>query len=301
MQNRTPDAAVFILLGQSNATGHDLPMHKEDRIRTPLTNVFGLSRAENQSFDLPELRWSGYISAGMNLAEEQDDTYSAANCLARLWQDAIDGGAVLPDLYIVQIAVGAEGVTEKYMWYPRREKKLIPGKLGTVDISLYPFTRQIFSLLSDSFAKRGKTYEILGIHWRGGEEETDVPVETLRGCLRGIYDEILAGFYNSLGERPPVILHTMACPERTLECDPSGEGLKSMHFVNQTFAELAEANANISLFDIRQAPFYRPNIRTHGIFREDATHYTEETNRWTAQRILEEYRKRMASERKMDF
>ena len=64
--------AVFVIMGQSNATGHDLPMREEDKILTPLTNVFGLDRKYNQSFEKTELFWTGYTSGGMNLAEEQD-------------------------------------------------------------------------------------------------------------------------------------------------------------------------------------------------------------------------------------
>ena len=143
---------VFILLGQSNATGHASPMTEEDRIKEPLTNVYGLQRCNNQSFDITKLTWSHYLGAGTNLAEEQDDTYSLANCFAKKWQSAIDEGEKLPDLYIIQIAIGAEGVTEKYMWYPEREKKIIPGKLGTVDISMYPLALHIFSLLEKSMS-----------------------------------------------------------------------------------------------------------------------------------------------------
>ena len=69
-------ATVFILLGQSNAVGHGIPMREEDKIIEPMENVFGLSRDFNQSFENTELKWSGYTSFGMNLAEEQDNTYS---------------------------------------------------------------------------------------------------------------------------------------------------------------------------------------------------------------------------------
>ena len=155
--NKKTDATVFILLGQSNAVGHALPMREEDKITVPMKNVFGLSRTLNQSFDNPELHWTGYTSFDMNLAESQDDNYSIANCLAQIWQDAVDAGADLPDLHIIQIAIGAEGITDKYMWYPDREKKLIPGPLGTVDISMYPFSLHILSLLRDSFEKLGKS------------------------------------------------------------------------------------------------------------------------------------------------
>ena len=64
-------AAVFILLGQSNATGHGIPMTEEDKLLSPLSHVFGLSREANQSLDLPALTWSGYTSGGMNLAEDK--------------------------------------------------------------------------------------------------------------------------------------------------------------------------------------------------------------------------------------
>ncbi len=280
--------AVFILLGQSNATGHASPMTEEDKIKTPLKNVYGLQRRDNQSFDNTKLTWSNYLGAGTNLAEEQDDTYSLANCLAKEWQAVIDGGAYLPDLYIVQIAIGAEGVTEKYMWYPEREKKLIPGKLGTVDISLYPFSNHIFSLLDESL---DGDYEIMGIHWRGGEEETDVRVAHLKEVLRGIYDRMFDGFYESLGQKVPVILHKMASETRCREMNVTGEDVEAMHFINKTFDELANDNENITTFDVKNAPHYVENERTNGIFLPDGGHYTPQTNMWAARQILEDYRK----------
>ena len=74
MNGNSRDAALMILLGQSNAVGHGLPMAEEDKIKTPLKNVFGLARENNQSFDSQCLCWSGYTGAGMNLGETQDDT-----------------------------------------------------------------------------------------------------------------------------------------------------------------------------------------------------------------------------------
>jgi hypothetical protein len=48
------DAAVLLVLGQSNAHGHGLLMNEEDKIRQPMKNVFGLSRENNQGYDLTE-------------------------------------------------------------------------------------------------------------------------------------------------------------------------------------------------------------------------------------------------------
>ena len=283
-------AAVFILLGQSNAVGHDIPMEKEDYIAEPLKNVFGLHRKDNQSFDIKKLTWSGYQSSGMNLGEEQDHTYSLANCLARQWQDRIDGGEALPDLYIVQIAIGAQGVTEKYMWNPRYEKKLIPGKLGVADISLFSFTCHILSLLDKSFRDMGKDYEIIGLHWRGGEEDTVEDPAMLRRDLAGIYREIFGAFRDILTDCP-VVLHGIFCPERMDFFDPTGQAKKNMEYINEVFLSLVEENEDISFFDIRKAPFFDPVSKGNGIFMEDNVHYTPESNRWVARCVLDAYTK----------
>lgn len=273
-------------------------MLEKDKINTPLKNVFGLHRKYNQSFDINKLTWSGYTSSGMNLAEEQDDTYSLANCLATLWQKEIDGGKDLPDLYIVHIAIGAQGVTEqylqdgstkKYMWNPDYEKKLVSGKLGTVDISLYPFTLHILSLLDDSFKAMGKDYEIMNLLWRGGENDVETPVERLKVILKNIYEEMFSGFYKAIGRRVPVTLNKMAFRERCMEIKPNGDAVISMGYINEVFDELAKENDNISVFDIRSAPFYMENESGHGLFIEDIIHYTPETNKWNAEEIVKEY------------
>lgn len=274
---------VFVLLGQSNAVGHGTPMAEEDIIQTPLKCVFGLNRTENQSYTVEALQWSGYASGGMNLGETQDHTYSLANCLARQWQDAIDGGAALPNLYIVQIAIGAQGVTEGYMWHPDREPKLIPGTLDTVDISLHPLTHHILSLLPQSFAQMGKQPQYV-IHWRGGENDMTVPADTLKTQLLPIYQRLFGDYRQALGQDVPIVLHQLICPERAMEEDPTGEYLKSMDVINDCFQTLAREES-ISLFDARSCPLYDPNSRQHGIFIEDAVHYTPQLNNWAAEEI----------------
>ncbi len=283
-------AAVFILLGQSNAVGHGIPMEEKDIIKTPFSNVFGLSREHNQSFESTRLVWSGYTSFGMNLGEEQDNTYSVANCLASLWQGHIDGGNryELPDLYILQIAIGAQGVTQGYMWHPDREKKLIRGKLGVVDISLFPFCEHIFGLLEESFAKRGTEYEIIGLHWRGGENDVSASSEELSRQLEGIYTKMFDAFARKLGDCP-IVLHRLVCPDRMMALDPSGQYLKNMQYINGVFESLQQKNEHISLFDATDAPQYDPDIYGNGLFIEDAVHFTPQVNRWVADCILKKY------------
>lgn len=286
-------ATVFILLGQSNAVGHGISMREEDKVIKPMKNVFGLCRDFNQSFDNTELQWSGYTSFGMNLAEEQDNTYSLANCLARLWQDEIDRGnkCNLSDLYIVHIAIGAQGVTDGYMWNPSYERKLIPGVLGTVDIALTPFTNHILSLLKDSFDKMGKTFDVMGIHWRGSENDITASWELLKSTAKNIHNEMFKSFCESIGQDVPVILHRLVAHERCMVLDSSGESLKKMYYINQMFDELEAENENISIFDVRKCPHYIPDMRGNGVFIEDVVHYTPETNRWVAKEIFNNYKR----------
>lgn len=285
-------AAVFVLLGQSNAVGHGIPMREEDKIINPMENVFGLCRDFNQSFENTELKWSGYTSFGMNLAEEQDNTYSLANCLAMIWQDEFDKGNKrnIPELYIVHIAIGSQGVTDGYMWNPNYEKKLIPGTLGTVDIALTPFTNHILSLLKDSFDRMHKTFEVVGIHWRGSENDTTASWEILKNDIKNVHIAMFNGFCESIGQYVPIILHRRVSHERCTDLDPSGDKLKKMHYINQVFDELAAENENISIFDVRKCPHYIPDVRGNGIFLEDVVHYTAETNRWVAEEIFNDYK-----------
>ena len=274
--------AVFIMLGQSNAVGYATLMPESERISTPLKNVFGLNRENNLSFDNNSLVWTNYTSDGTILGEENDHTYSISNCLAQFWQNAIDEGKPLPNLYIITIAIGAQGVTEKYMWYPDRPQKLVPGSLGVVDISLCPFATHIFSLLDDSFQRIGEEYEIIGMHWRGGEQEMDVPYDKLECELKETYNELFGKFYDNLGIVPPVILHRIVCEKRAMEIDPSGNWLKNMSYINSVFEELVAENENISMFDVQNAPF-------DGIFLENDLHFKPETNQWVAKTILDKY------------
>ena len=287
-------AAVFILLGQSNAVGDSSFMKDEDKILVPMKNVFGLNRNYNQSFSTKDLQWSGYTSHGMNLAEEQDHTYSLANCLAHLWQQAINSGTPLPNLYIIQIAIGAQGVTDGYMWNPLYPKTLIPGKLGKVNISLYPFTQHIFSLVSQSLTNLGITDAKFSLHWRGGENDTTAEADYLTQNLKNIYESLFSMFQTALGQKIPITVHKHLCFDRcTVMFDKSMWNTKraKLRYLNQVYEELCLENKNIEICDASNAPHYNPDIRGNGIFMEDLIHYNPETNFWAAQEILNSFEK----------
>lgn len=297
------NVAVFILLGQSNASGHDLPMSPEDIFHRPLKNVFGLSRQLNQSFETAELQWSGYESRNMNLGSPKDDTYSLANCLAFKWQQAIDYGVSLPDLYIVHISIGAQGVTEGYMWNPQYPTILHTAELddGSVDISLFSFTKHIFSLLGSSFNQLDINPIYLGIHWLGGENDFSATSEDLFTSLITIYTELFEGFLSAIGQRIPIYLHTLCCEKRCDICEREHHGsksygrfLKNLHTINRVFYALAEENDHITVFETERYPQYDASRADKNLFLSDYVHYRKDVNLWLADVALGEARQKFS-------
>ena len=294
-------AAVFILLGQSNAVGHALPMEDTDKITEPLTHVFGLSRDKNQRLDIDKLTFSGYTSAGMNLAETQDDTYSLANCLAAQWETEAERNPALPDLYIVHIAVGAQGVGSGYMWNPDYPEALIPGPLGTVRISLFPYTEHILSLIKPYFTERGIPYDILSLHWRGGENDAgNGTPDVIIPRVEPVYRQLFSMFTRSLGKMPPTVLYEIDYGEKNyrrtdgVNVDYVRATTPEINAMFRRFAdEMPEVTTihpfSLSLFD-------KTEPDTWGIFLpSDGIHYSADANRELAGIVIsqaaEKYRR----------
>ena len=285
--------AVFMLFGQSNAVGHAMPMDEKDYINVPLKNVFGLNRDPNQSYDITELKFTGYTSFGMNLAETQDNTYSVANCLARRWQDEIDSGNPnnLPDLYIIHIAIGSQGLLD--MWNMRREKVMKPGILGTVDISMYPLATLVLNLFNKYCKDNDLEPDYVGLHWRGGEQEVRRGIDYLEEInLKNEYIKFFTSLRACVNYDVPVVVHKMPFEKVFTKEDPSGGCLATMHYINDVFAKLSNELKDTTVFDPTRCPYYDADQWDFGIFRWDLIHYQGRVNDWVAGEILEEYKKR---------
>ena len=282
--------AIFMLFGQSNATGHGVPMSEEDIIKEPLKNVWGLNREPNQSFDTERLKFSRYTSYGMNLAENQDNTYSVANCLAKRWQNEIDNGTPLPDLYVIQISIGGQGVFG--MWSPDREKKLIPGKLSDVNISMYPFSIHILKLLRKHLDDCQIEPDFVGLHWRGGEQEFWQHINNLKneGRLKNLYKRMIDGWRGALGYDFPVIMHKLNF-EFILRGLEDGKHIPSMNFINEVYSDLCNELPSISMLDTLNAPHYNPESG-YSLFLGDMLHYNPTTNAWVAREIIKDYKEK---------
>lgn len=277
-------APLLIVLGQSNAHAHATKLPENEIIETPLKNVWGLSREYNQAYGLDDVTWTGFTSGGMNLGETQDHTCCVANLFAKKWQDAIDNGADLPDLYVIQISVGAQGVAEfemhgNNMWWPFRPLILKPGPLGVCDISLYPLTTEILSLATMNLTMQGKKPQVIGLHWNQWETETHTGSKALNDA-KANFENLFWGLFTALGsdktgKNIPFYLY------RALTENYESSRIERMNAVLDGFRD---SLANCRIMDPRESELYNDTPKTHGIFMADGIHYTPETNRYFTER-----------------
>ncbi len=275
-------APILIVLGQSNAHAHGTKLPEAEIVHMPMKNVHGLSREYNQAYGLDNVTWTGFTTGGMNLGETQDDTCCLANVFAKKWQDAIDGGADLPDLYVIQISVGAQGVAmfESHngnMWCPFREPKLKPGVLGECDISLYPLTVEILSLAYMNLMASGKKPQVIGLHWNQWEKECHTGSKALNEA-KANYENLFWGLFTALGS------------------DKTGKGIPfylyralSENFdagrverINAVFDEFSETLSDCRIIDLKKSGLYTDEDKLHGIFLPDGIHCTPEAHRYFA-------------------
>lgn len=263
--------AVFVLFGQSNAGGYGLDLAESEKINTPLKNVFGLNR---DHFQLSKpLNWSGYVSRGMNLANYEDDTASVATNLAKKWQAAIDGGANLPDLYIVHIALGGQGITQDFKWHPTSGE-------------LYKKAESCFKNLQKSFADQNKEAEFIGLHWIGGEGDTKMPYGYLAKNLKPLYIKLFNDLYSHLGFSIPTTLYHINCADYW---GKDSEAEYNRTLTNKLFDQLADETEYFQTFNTQNFPGYTPDVPGDGLYGDDKLHYTRDVTNWIADEILKNY------------
>jgi hypothetical protein len=134
--------------------------------------------------------------------------------------------------------------------------------------------------------------DYVGIHWRGGEQETWQHTSNLEGRLKKDYLTIFNGMREAIGADAPIVLHRMPFVQMMKNADPTGKCFDSMNYINGLFYEMAEELPNVSVFDVRECPFYDENAWDMGILRWDLIHYLGPTNDWVAGEILKEYKSR---------
>lgn len=281
-------APILIVMGQSNAHAHGTRLPESERIHTPLKNVFGLSREYNQTYDLSDVVWSGFTTNGMNLGETQDDTCCLANVFAAMWQKAIDGGAELPDLYVIQISIGGQGIAEFEehgwnMWYPLRELRMKPGKFPEADISLYPLTTEILSLSMMNLIAAGKRPKIIGLHWNQWETEVGTGSRAFNEAEKN-FENIFWGFFTALGsdksgKNIPLRLYRPLADGVYLD-----ERRVRMDKMSELFDRFTKKYSDCAVYDLSESPLWNDTPKIHGIYQNDGIHYNCDAHRWFAKK-----------------
>lgn len=283
--NKDADCAVVYIMGQSNAHAHAQPMNEEDIISEPMKNVHMLATEHNQSFDVTDVVWSGFSSYDGNLGETQNCTYSMASFLAKKWQAMIDGGAKLPDLYIVQISIGGQMIVGGE-WDPDYDLPhvLTPGVAGICEIALYNFSMHILPVIHQNLTRNFKNPQAIGLHWIGSEGD----------CFPGSYTkpnfhEIYVNFFNNMikatGFDCPLYLYKVVRIKHTIK---NGHPLEGVEAINNEFEYLTKNMKDCYMVSAQDADFFDPSLDTDNIFSPDMSHYNRYTQEWFADHFLKE-------------
>lgn len=269
---------VLLVFGQSNAHASGVLLPMNERIAEPMKRVFTLPRAENQFYSPAPVVWRGYTSEDTNLGETQDHTDCFPTAYARIWEENA-ARMDLPDLYIIRISIGAQGVTEGYMWHPLHPRRLVPGPRGRADIALFPFSRDVIRRAFDDLRGRGTEPVVLGLHWFGTEEETGVPTQRL-DVLPVLHRVLIRGWREAAGCRVPVIFYKLRCVERSAAM---GEDPRCIETINASFERAAAEEEDVSTADPRDCPLYDPSEPFNNGLYADGCHLSGPVNRWIAE------------------
>ena len=271
------NVALLFVSGQSNAHAHQQIAKESERIVKPLKNVFALDRNPNQSLDIADVVWSGFTGVGKNLGETQDHTCSFAYYVAQSWQSAIDSGKDLPDLYIVQISIGSQGIVNG-MWNSDKEPVLISGDLGSVDISLYPLALKVNELAMSNLKKSGKNPIVIGWHWIGSEQDVR-PGGYDREDFEKRYDDFFDSMLHSIGEPCPLYLYKLYLEKYFAN---RKDVVVNIQAVNDALRRQCDRHDKAFFVELEKSPHWNEADAHNGIFAEDNAHYLAKVQQWFA-------------------
>ena len=273
-QYATSDVAVFIVWGQSNAEGQSSTQFTSGL----LNNVYTLE-AGQRVFTMYDKK------AGQN-GQYYRNTQGAndpASAVGINWQDRIDLGEQLPDLYIIKVARSGNGISydssapaNDNRFYPFKEKSGSTGNfwndhiLGTSDdsTSAYEALRLILADGLRTIVKSGKRPRILGSISVIGEQ--DSKNENTATSFLTNHNQITSMIEETVKEKIKhfiVRLNSVApqFTERTLLIDSQNQLIAQDGRFVGIFPELAGGN----------------------IFIGDGVHYTSATQTYMASVVLE--------------
>ncbi|MFD4910731.1 discoidin domain-containing protein [Kitasatospora purpeofusca] len=272
------DAPVLIVLGQSNAEGWGAPLDAADRTKCQsLDRVKGLNRTDNRAAGATKATWSQYTCAGNNLGDEFNSgrNYTVASATALRWQRATEAGAKLPDLNIIHIAWGSQGIQQtdgsNNRWWPDRDP--------TDVASLFPLATNTIANGLRALQEAGKQPRIIGIHWNQWESEA--------GNVSTISTAHIQQAFLKVFEPLRTISGAPTAPFFLYRPRSTAYNQASTGHATQALTAIA-ASGPYRLLDAANAtsatgtPLYQPNSpQNFGIFT-DGKHYTADVHKWFA-------------------
>lgn len=284
------DAPILVVLGQSNAYGHGTSLPNNLRNTVGFSNVKGLDRRTHNSVGISNVIWSNYKTQGYLIGYSMDNTYNVIGEFSRMWQNEIDKGTNLPDLYVIHIGAGSQGIAEIEKsncnnWWP--------GKA----YSLYPLTNVILDKAIKNLRSQGRNSRIIGIHWNQWETEvwtgSDLALggnnaQAITGALSN-YTNLFNGFFNTLKTRhiPIYLYYPRSGVYR------NSKGMIKITETLQTLVDTNEENdTNFKFIDAAHSPYWNASNwtvekanaspATFGIFQGDNVHYNGQVQKWFA-------------------
>jgi hypothetical protein len=154
---------------------------------------------------------------------------------------------------------------------------MIPGPLGTVDISLYPWTLKVLRLAMAQLRAAKKHPAVIGVHWSAGNDCTQT-VEQL-GDLEKHYQTMFAGFRQAIGQEYTLYIQELLHVDRLKDFGLTAD---SMLFENELQHQRAKADPSVKMISAANSPYWQAGVVGNGIFVADHVHYTEDVQRWFA-------------------
>jgi hypothetical protein len=332
---RPDEVAVLFVMGQSNSAGlnglpADLTLTGASGAGTgggmPAPNVWGIRNdgwgnitgnadGSGAPFTQPIssidhvswVNWTDSTSSDMNLGY-YGGSGNAANFAAYAWQSAINAGEPLPDLYIVHIGWGSQGVDVAddafsgccdwtmhgvNLWQPMLDSSKTP------TYALAPFARRMMYLGLKQILATGKKPRILGLEWNQWEAEaaplnTAGNATTIRRAPQN-YAHLFSSFFAAVGSTFPVMIVkplSVAYDNVTNGIAPyNPAALESMQKV---FGGFIEANSRVfSFVDASKSPDWNGQPPGFGIFDggtlgggDGSVHYNLDTQKWFGEQAL---------------
>ncbi|MFE2722604.1 discoidin domain-containing protein [Kitasatospora sp. NPDC059327] len=283
------DAPVLIVLGQSNAVGWTTKVtNSADKAQCEaFAHVKSLNRLENRVVGALGATWKPYTCVGSNLGQDRYaaygepdiySTYNTATLSALRWERAIKAGTNLPDLHVIHVAWGAQGIQEaagpnRNRWWPDRD-------LADIE-SLHQLTLNTISNGLRALREAGKRPRIIGMHWNQWETETQTASTISADQVQRAFLGVLGPLQTiSGGTSFPVFLYrprTASTHIRTQYVTDALTGLAARPAPNPY--RLLDAAQAVSATG---TPLYDPAIpKNLGIYN-DGIHYTRAVQEWFA-------------------